>query len=230
MNARLLTSALAVGLLAVMAFAVPAQAQDNSTASDPASDHKGPDCSKAPDPAKCKERMANAEKAKEKRDDMREKANATYHAKCDQPANATVEKRCENVRKFMDRDMRAMREARALMGALHALERQKARLEIREKILEDKLNKSTSANETAHLQKRLDNVREHLAKVDAKIEKLEDRIAKLREKFQEIRQKFEDRREAKHNGTAPPSRPPHPVKSSPAPPPSSSQAAGNETE
>lgn len=208
MRANRLIPIVAIGLLLLTAFAVPVQAQDDRggrgpRAGDRASDHPSdrpmPDCSKAPDPERCQMR----ENRTAKREDRRENATAAFHSKCDAPANATVEERCAKVKDFMDGAHRAVREARFGLMAIHSLERQKVRLEIRLKVLQDRLGNSTDANATAKIQHHIDLVEKHLKHVDAKIAKLEDRLVKLREKFQDVREKVREHREGRGNATAP---------------------------
>lgn len=171
---RLALSLLAVGLLAMTAFASTALAKPGD----------------------------DAREKRVERSEIQERRGAAADAWKEQcrPDNATLnesmQRRCMVVKHFHDNATKARREARALYGAIAALERRIGRLEVREESLEDKLAAGNfTGNQTAEsLQEAIDRIEEHQERAIERLQHLKERLAALHEKWQNVRDHVADRR------------------------------------
>lgn len=185
---------LAVGLVALSALAVPAIAKPGDESGD---GHRGP---------KADERR---EAAQERRDAAKHQAelrgNHTREhclaAAGNDTVNETEEKRCMRHGEFAEKAFKARRAAHALLGAINATERQWARLNATEAMLEAKLAAGNfTGNETAaSIEKRLERIDAKQERVEERLEKLQERLGKLHAKWDAVREHVAEKRRM-HDG------------------------------
>ncbi|MEA3135786.1 MAG: hypothetical protein QOJ26_719 [Thermoplasmata archaeon] len=178
---------LCVGLLAATAFASTVAAKPG----DSGSSH--------PDREAAKDRMENRTA---EREDRQEKMRSAHDAwqECKHDANATgnesMKDRCGDEKAFFLRATHARREAHALLGAIDALERRLGRLEVREILLEQKLESGNfTGNETAaSIQDKIDQIDAHQTKMVERLQELRERLDARHEKWQSVRDEVQDHR------------------------------------
>lgn len=169
----------ATGLLALggLATAVAAQGDDDASPRE-----------------KAKERR---EAAQEQRDVRKEKMEVAKDAwqDCKRAShdnvslNESAQRRCMAEKSFFLNATHARREAKALTGAIAALERQIGRLEVREIHLEAKLASGNyTGNESAEsIQAAIEKIDAHQERLAEKLADLKARLAALHEKWQTVR-------------------------------------------
>jgi hypothetical protein len=178
-------AALAVGLLAVTAFA-------STVAAKPGDD--GPMAQERREAAKSQ--MENRSAERQDRHELMRSAHDAWHD-CKREANATgndsMKERCRDEKAFFLNATKARREAHALLGAIAALERRIGRLEAREIALEHQLEDGNlSANETAAIQQRIEKIDSHQDRMAEKLQDLRDRLEARHAKWQSVRDAVAD--------------------------------------
>lgn len=151
---------------------------------------------------KAKERR---EAVQEQRDVRKEKMDAAKDAwqDCKRAGrenvslNESAQRRCMAEKSFFLNATHARREAKALTGAIAALERQIGRLEVREMHLEGILESGNfTGNQTAgSVQEAIEKIDAHQERLAEKLEKLQARLDALHEKWQSVRDHVKDRRQ-----------------------------------
>lgn len=176
----------ATGLLALggLATAVAAEGDDDAS----------------PSP-KAKERreaiQEHREVRKEKMEDAKDAWQGCKRASRDNVSlNESAQRRCMAEKSFFLNATHARREAKALYGAIAALERQIGRLEVREMHLEQVLESGNfTGNQTAEsVQAAIDKIDAHQERLGEKLEGLKARLDALHEKWQSVRDHVKDRR------------------------------------
>ena len=186
---------LCVGLLAVTAIASTASAKPGDGEDGSGDDRRGPRSGNETD-----DRKGPRQELRDNRSDDRMDRHERMRAAHDQwqackrearneSMNASVQERCMEEKAFFLNATHARREARALVGAIAALERRLGRLEEREHLLEDRLAAGNlSANETAAIQQRLDKIEEHQDRMVEKLQDLRARLAALHDRWHAARE------------------------------------------
>lgn len=179
---RLSLSLLAVGLLAITAFASTVVAQPGEGS---ASDH--------PRASERSERKAQMENRSAEREDRQERMRGAHDAwqackRENATANESKQERCGDEKAFFLNSTHARREGRALYGAIAALERRIGRLEAREIVLEQEIaSGNLSANETAEIQEKIEKIDSHQERMVERLQHLQDRLDALQAKWQSVR-------------------------------------------
>lgn len=140
---------------------------------------------------------------RERHDKMREAHDKWQDCKAAGRGNASLnesaQRRCMAEKSFFLNATQARREARALHGAVGAIERQMGRLEAREIALEQKLaSGNLTANETERAEAAIAKIDGHQDRLAEKLEKLKARLDALHAKWQSVRDHVADRRQ--HEG------------------------------
>lgn len=168
---------LCVGLLAVGAIAAPALAKPGE---DDGDDRR----------ADAKSHMENRTADREdRRERMRDAHDAWQACKRENAtANESMQQRCGDEKSYFLNATKARREARALVGAIEALERRLGRLEAREIALEDRLESGNlSANETARVEAQIEKIDSHQERMAERLQHLQERLEALMGKWQSAR-------------------------------------------
>jgi len=191
---RMYLALAAVGLLAVGGLATVA-AQSGPDDSD---DRRGPRDDRRDERKERMEERRN--ETQERRVIVREAHDAWQECKAASRGNASLEesaqRRCMAERSFFLNATHARREARALYGAIGAIERQIGRLEAREIALEQKVaSGNLTANETAKAEAAIAKIDDHQERLAERLEKLKDRLEALHARWQSVRDHVSDRRQ-----------------------------------
>lgn len=193
---RMYLALAAVGLLAVGGLATTVAADSSSG---PGDDDEGDDRRGHRDERREKLEERRNE-TRERHDKMRDAHDAWQECKESSRGNASLnesaQRRCMAEKSFFLNATHARREARALHGAIGAIERQIGRLEAREIALEQKVaSGNLTANETAKAEAAIAKIDDHQERLAEKLEKLKARLAALHEKWQSVRDHVADRRQ-----------------------------------
>ena len=191
---RMYLALAAVGLLAVGGLTTAVAAQSSSGASDDGSDDR-----RGHRDERREQMEERRNETKERHETMRKAHDAWQDCKAASRGNASLngsaQHRCMAEKSFFLNATHARREARALYGAIGAIERQIGRLELREIALEQKIaSGNLTANETAKAQEAIAKIDQHQERLAEKLEKLKDRLEALHAKWQSVRDHVADRR------------------------------------
>jgi DNA repair exonuclease SbcCD ATPase subunit len=199
-------AALCVGLLAVTAFATSAAAKPGPESGDGSHRGPGPGGNQTADDHKGPRQELRDNRSAERKDRheaMRGAHDAWQDCKRDFRAangtlNESMQEHCMAEKSFFLNATHARREARALVGAIAALERRLGRLEERQHLLEDRLaGGNLTGNESAAIQKRIDHIEEEQDRMVDKLQDFRARLAGLQDKWQTVRHDLSERR---HHG------------------------------
>jgi hypothetical protein len=184
----------AVGLLALGGLATAAAQPGPGGADSPSDDRRGQRDER-------REQMEERRnETQERRESMREAHDAWQDCKSASRGNASLnessQRRCMGEKSFFLNATHARREARALHGAIGAIERQIGRLEAREIALEQKIaSGNLTANETEKAEAAIAKIDGHQERLAEKLEKLKARLGLLHDRWQSVRDHVADRRQ-----------------------------------